>query len=456
MKSKALRWFVLAMLFVSPACSKSKFNKPPDVDYYTCTMHPSVHAKAPGKCPICGMDLVPVMKKGNGEAKAEPSGERKVKYYKSTMMAGEVSAKPAKDSMGMDMVPVYDDQKSDGKNEASEFIVPVERQQQIGVTYATVTRAPLHHTIRAVGTVEPDLQKHWAFVARVDGYVQELFVTSAGQLVEKDAPLMSIYSPDLFTTERELVMLLRMRDEAKAKEARTTPERLIAAAESRLRQWNVTDEQIAELERTRKPTETFTLRSPFRGVVQEVPAHQGVNVKMGDHLIDIADLSVVWVWAEFYESELSMLQTGQRVTVTTNAYANDHFDGHVAVINPFLDQPKRTAKVRIDIPNADSKLRPGMYANVELGMDMGQGLVVPASAVMPTGSREIAFVDKGGGKLEPRIVKLGEQIGDHYEVKSGLAEGERVVASANFLIDAESKVQGALKDFTTGSAEHRH
>jgi Cu(I)/Ag(I) efflux system membrane fusion protein len=222
---------------------------------------------------------------------------------------------------------------------------------------------------------------------------------------------------------------------------------LIAAAESRLRQWNITDQQIAELEQKRQPSEALTLRSPFRGVVQEVPAHQGVNVKVGDHLIDIADLSVVWIWAEFYESELSMLQTGQQVTVTANSYPNDRFEGQVAVINPFLDQAKRTAKVRIDIPNPDFKLRPGMYANVELGMDMGEGLTVPASAVMPTGSREIAFVDKGGGKLEPRVLQLGEQIGDHYEVKSGLAEGERVVASANFLIDAESKVQGALADF---------
>ena len=357
---------------------------------------------------------------------------------------------------GMAGMPGMQSDKQTSGAPSHEFVVPVERQQQIGVTYATVTRAPLHHTIRAVGTVEPDLQHHWAFVARVDGYVQELFVPSAGQVVEKDAPVLSIYSPDLLTTSRELVMLLRMRDEAKARDARATPERLIASAESRLRQWNITDEQIADLERTRQPTEALTLRSPFRGVVQEVPARQGVNVKVGDRLIDIADLSVVWVWAEFYESELSMLQTGQAVTVATNAYPNHRFKGKVAIIDPFLDQVKRTAKVRIDVPNSDFELRPGMYANVELGMDMGEGLVVPASAVMPTGSREIAFVDKGGGRLEPRVVELGEQIGDHYEVKSGLAEGERVIASANFLIDAESKVQGALADFAAAPSEHRH
>ena len=432
MKSITLKLFVLAMLIVSPACSKSnQATKPPDIDYYTCTMHPSVHAEAPGKCPICGMDLVPVMKKTDSPSASEPSNGG---------------------MQGMAGMPGMQSGKQTSGAPSHEFVVPVERQQQIGVSYATVTRAPLHHTIRAVGTVEPDLQKHWAFVARVDGYVKELFVPSAGQVVEKDAPLISIYSPDLFTTERELVMLLRMRDEAKVKDARATPQRLIAAAESRLRQWNITDEQIAEIERKRQPDETLTLRSPFRGVVQEVPAHQGVNVKVGEHLIDIADLSVVWVSAEFYEGELSMLKTGQAVTVTSSSYPNERFEGQVAVISPFLEPTKRTAKVRIDIPNPDFKLQPGMYANVELGMDMGEGLVVPASAVMPTGSREIAFVDKGGGKLEARVVELGEQIGDHYEVKSGLAEGERVIASANFLIDAESKVQGALNDFEPTAA----
>src|SRR6266699_7280598 len=353
MKSIPLKLVVLAaLLVVSPACSRSKFTKPADVDYYTCTMHPSVHAEAPGKCPICGMDLVPVMKKT-----ASPS-------------ASEASSGGG--LQGMAGMPGMQSSKQTSGGSSHEFVVPIERQQQIGVSYAIVRRAPLHHTIRAVGTVEPDLQKHWAFVARVDGYVKELFVSSAGQEVEKDAPLMSIYSPDVLTTERELVMLLRMRDEAKSKDSRATPERLVAASESRLRQWNITDEQIAEIERKRQPQETLTLRSPFRGVVQEVPAHQGVNVKVGDHLIDIADLSVVWIWAEFYESELSMLQTGQAVTVTTNAYPNHRFKGKVAIIDPFLDQVKRTAKVRIDVPNSDFELRPGMYANVELGMDMGE------------------------------------------------------------------------------------
>lgn len=411
---------VAVALALFAGCSHGPPEKAANIDYYTCTMHPSVHAEAPGKCPICGMELVPVMKKTGGEMQS---------------------------MNGMQGMPGMEGGDKRGAGEKSgEFVVPFARQQQIGVTYATVERRPLKKQIRAVGTVEADQQKHWAFVARVDGYVQQLFVASAGQVVEKDQPLLSIYSPDLATTERELVMLLNMRDQARTPETRTTPERLIAAAKARLQQWNVTPEQIAELEKTRTPSETITFRSPFRGIVQELPAHQGVNVKAGDHLVDIADLSSVWVWADFYESEVGALQTGQTVAVTSKSFPNEIFNGSVAVVNPFIDPMKRITKARIDIPNPDFRLRPGMYANVELGIDAGDQLSIPVSAVMPTGARDIAFVDKGNGKLEAREVKLGSQFGDSYVVESGLREGERIVASANFLIDAEAKVQGALAD----------
>jgi RND family efflux transporter MFP subunit len=441
--------FVLAALFFGAnSCRKSgSLGKPSNVDYYTCTMHPSVHSKDPGKCPICSMDLVPVMKKSGGETPASQQSERKIKYYKSTMMPGEVSAKPTKDSMGMDMVPVYEGETPGAANQPSEFLVPVERQQQIGVTYAKVERKPLFHTIRAVGLIVPDKGRNWQFVSRVDGYVQKLQVTAPGELVEKNAPLLSIYSPDLLTSEREFVELLRMRDQAKSKDARETPQRLIESARRRLQLWNVTEEQVAELEKTRKASDTLTLLSPFRGVVQSVAVEQGKSVKVGDMLVEVADLSVVWVWAEFYENELSMLQVGQKIDVTTKSYPGEKFEGTITLINPFLEEAKRTAKVRINIANPDFKLRPGMYVNAELAMDMGQALTIPVSAVMPTGTRNVVFVDRGEGKLQPRIVELGTKYGEIYDVKSGLKENERVVASANFLIDAESKVQGALKGF---------
>ncbi len=427
---------LLALFFGTSACSKrgGAGAEGGNIDYWTCTMHPSVHSKDPGKCPICSMDLVPVMKKEGGGATPQPQGQG--------TKAGET-----KDMSGMQGMPGMKEGETKGAEKPSEFVVPVERQQQIGVRYAKVERKPLRHTIRAVGLIVPDKTRNWQFVSRVDGYVQRLDVTGPGELVDKNAPLLSIYSPDLLTSEREFVELLRMRDQAKSKDARETPQRLIESAKRRLQLWNVTKEQIGELERTRKASDTLTLLSPFRGVVQSVPLEQGKSVKVGDMLVEVADLSVVWVWAEFYENELSMLQVGQQIDVSTKSYPGEKFEGTISVINPFLDEAKRTAKVRIDIANPDFKLQPGMYVNAELAMDMGEALTIPVSAVMPTGTRSVVFVDKGQGKLEPRIVEIGSKYGDIYEVKSGLQGDERVVASANFLIDAESKVQGALRGF---------
>ena len=428
------------LLFGATSCGKNgASSKPSNVDYYTCTMHPSVRAEAPGKCPICGMDLVPVMKK-NEPAKGEMS---------ETASPPSASAPPSQGStkQGMAGMPGMQGGKQPNAPQTRQFIVPVERQQQIGVTYATVKREPLRHTIRSVGLVVPDKARNWQFVSRVDGYVQKLNVTAPGEIVDKGAPLLSIYSPDLLTSEREFVELLRMRDEAKSKDARETPSRLINSAKERLHLWNVTDEQIDELQKTRKPQENLTLLSPFRGIVQSVPAEQGKSVKVGDMLVEVADLSVVWVWAEFYENELPMLKVDQKIDITAKSYPGEKFEGTISLINPFLEEAKRTAKVRIDIPNPDFKLRPGMYVNTELAMNMGEGLTIPVSAVMPTGTRNVVFINRGEGKLEPRIVQIGSKYGESYEVQNGLHEGEQVVASANFLIDAESKVQQALNEF---------
>ncbi len=395
--------------------------KPDNVDYYTCTMHPSVKSQDPkAKCPICSMDLVAVMKKG-------AAGQSGSHHHAGTN---------APDALRPDA--------------PTEFTVPIERQQQIGVTYGAVSNRPLALSIRAVGTVAYDKQRHWDYVSRVDGYIQKLFVFSRGELVEKDAPLLTIYSPDLLTTQNEFVDVLKSRDEAKAKGSQSileSTDRLVESVKQRLRLWNISAGQIAELEKTRKPQELLTLFTPFKGVVQDLQIDQGRRVMAGDHLVDIADLSVVWVWAHFYENESAILKKGQPVTLTTSAHPGDKFPGKISLVDPFINDASRTTRVRIDVENPDLKLRPEMYVDVELKLDMGEGLAVPVPAVLPTGQRSIVFVDKGEGKLEPRFVELGRKFGDVYEIRSGLKEGERVVTSANFLIDAEAKVQGALKSW---------
>jgi Cu(I)/Ag(I) efflux system membrane fusion protein len=411
MKTTNRRHFLVscAALAALAACPRHLFAQDNDkVDYYTCTMHPFVHAVEPGNCPVCGMELVPVMKK-SGASAAAASGEA-----------------------------------------PTEFSIPLDRQQLIGVTYATVEKKSLQRVLRAAGLVAEENERHWIIVSRVQGYVQQLIVNSPGELVEKDQPLLTIYSPDLLATQRELVDLLRMRDNARQSGSATAAQNasdLITSAEQRLLQWNVTEQQVAELEKTREPQENLTLNSPYRGIVHHIHIEQGKDISVGTDLIDLADLSVVWVWAEFYQDEAALLKPGLPVTITTSAYPNENFSGKIAVIDAFLNDERRTIRVRLDIDNPDMKLRPDMYVDAGLQIDAGEGLAVPFSAVLPTGAHNIVFVDKGGGKLEPRFIELGAKFGDSYQVTSGLKEGERVVSSANFLVDAESKIQGALKSW---------
>lgn len=410
------------------ACAKAAKMAVSDdgVDYYTCTMHPSVKSHDPAaKCPICSMDLVPVMKKDEHAGRAAIAS-----------MAGISGGSTAAPPMPAD--------------QPTEFTVPLDRQQLIGVTYAKVARSPLHSVIRAPGTVAVDKQRHWDYVARVDGYVQNLEIFAPGEVVEKGQVLMDIYSPDLMATQNEFLDLLRMRDQAEKKGSVTTrenAERLLASARQRLSQWNLAEAQIDALGESRAAVENLPLTSPFRGVVETIGVDQGRRVTAGDHLVDIADLTGVWVWAEFYQEELPQIKAGMAVSITSSALPGERLAGKIALVDPFLNGMKRTGRVRIDVGNPDLKLRPDMYVDVELTLDRGEGLTVPVNAVLPTGKHNIVFVDKGGGKLEPRFIELGGKFGDVYSVTSGLGEDERVVSSANFLIDAESKVQGALKSW---------
>src|SRR5881396_1973340 len=385
---RSVRWAALSLALVAgvaalvlASCKKGGADaKPADVDYYTCTMHPSVKKQNPtDKCPICSMDLTPVMKKDGGSASSD------VDYYTCTMHPSVKKHSPTDKCpiCSMDLTPVK--KKGDGaaaahaehaghaghtaegmpqsntatkEEKPGEFSVSVERQQQIGVTYATIEKRPFIHAIRAVGMAAYDKQRHWDYVTRVEGYVKKLFVFSRGELVEKDAPILTIYSPDLLTTQTEFVDVLKMRDDAKAKGNQAvlqTSEKLVESAKQRLNLWNISDKEIAELEKTRKPQEYLTLYSPFKGVVQDIGVDQGRKVMNGDHLVDIADLSVVWVWAQFYQDEWPMLKQHPPLTATTSSYPGEQFPPKLSVIDPFIRDTMRSGRVRIHVENADFK-----------------------------------------------------------------------------------------------------
>jgi Cu(I)/Ag(I) efflux system membrane fusion protein len=422
--------------------------KPAGVDYYTCGMHPSMKSQIPGgKCPICGMDLVAVLQKSRAS---------------NLMAAGSAAGKEAAAGQGLD------------DPAPGEFTVPLQRQQEIGVTYATVTKSAFNQSLRAVGKVAYDKQRRQALVARVEGYIQKLQIFSGGERVQKNQPLMVIDSPALLIAQEELLDLLRQRDtpnsprpsaaaESGQKHAPSTPrpspkepsppglvagdQSLLEPARRRLMLWGFTRNQLAELEQSRVARDTFTLFSPFQGVAQDVPVEQGQMVNMGDRLVDIVDLSTVWVWAEFSEDQLAMLEKGLPATINSPSFPGQKFEGKVSVVDSFINDALRTVRVRIEVANPDLKLRPDMYVDVQLTLPMAEGLAVPVRAVLPTGLHNVVFVAKGQSRLEPRFIELGGKYGDFYEVKSGLKEKERVVTSANFLIDAEARVQGALGEW---------
>src|SRR5258705_2250033 len=345
-----LKAFLALVVIVGiSSCTKPEGSTVADsnVDYYTCTMHPSVHSKTPGKCPICSMDLVPVLRKvANTDGSKSDSG-----------------AMTDKGTMGSMPMP-SPDQKA---NKPNEFSVPVERQQQIGVTYASAERRPIQLSIRSVAVLEQDEAKIFEYVARVDGYIQELKVTSPGEQVNAGDPVVNIYSPDLRSAEKELVNLLNERDRGGS--SRGSLDEVIESSKQRLRQWNVSDEEINALEKSRKTTDTLVLRSPFTGVVEDVPMKKGMSVKMGDRLVGVMDLSRLWLWADFYENEVGLLRVGQKLDISLPEVPGKKFEGQIAAIVRRLDPLKRTTRFRIDLDNPKDQLRPGMFANEELKFD---------------------------------------------------------------------------------------
>jgi len=407
---------------------------------YTCGMHPQVIQDHPGNCPICGMKLTAMRKQGGTAGASAPPDERKIKYYKSTMMPGEVRETPGKDSMGMDMVPVYEDAAAAAESLAIE-IDPV-TTQNMGIRTAAVTRGPLRRAIRTVGVIDYDETTLADVTTKVKGWIEKLYVNATGQLVMRGDPLFEIYSPELYSAQVEYLLATDPSDKAGA-----GSDALKTSAMTKLKFFDISDGQIAELEQTRQARKTLRIVAPQDGFVVEKMVVEGQMVDAGMRIYRLADLGLVWVQAQVYEQDLAYLKLGQEATVKLDYLPDREFRGRVTYIYPNVDEKTRTAKVRMEFHNPGYFLKPGMFATVHVTSELEPSvLLVPDMAILRSGEKTTVFVALDGGKFDPRTVTLGPQAeNDMYQVLSGLKEGERIVTSGQFMLDSESQLREAIQ-----------
>ncbi len=418
---------------------------------YRCPMHPTYVSDRPGQCPICKMDLIPAEASpapGQGAPAGAASAARKVLYYRSPMDPQVHSPVPTKDSMGMDYVPVYEDETV-GPIVAGRAMVALspERRQLLGVRSEPVGRRQLDRSVRTVGRVAMDERRVHHVHTKYEAYVEQLFVNFVGQQVRKGEPLAALYSPDLVATQQEYLLALRAQGQLAGSGVDSAAQGgrdLLQAARQRLLFWDMAPQDIAALERTGTISRTVNLYADLPGFVIGKTAVHGMRVTPADTLFDIADLSSVWILADVYESDLPSVRVGMSAEVSLAYQAGRSWQGAITYLNPLVEPSTRTIKVRIELPNSDIALKPDMFVDVLLRRDLGTQLFVPESAVLRAGERRIVFLDRGEGRLEPREIAIGDRVEGGYVVRSGLSDGDRVVTSANFLIDSESSLKAAL------------
>lgn len=329
---------------------------------------------------------------------------------------------------------------------AGAVVIPAVARQLIGVRNAPAAYRALEQEIRTVGTVDVNERGLTQVTLKVSGWIKDVFVNSVGRPVRRGEPLFTLYSPDLLVTQDEYLLALKTQAQLAASplaEAKANTVALVGSARERLRLWDLTDEQIAALERRGKAEPVLTVYAPSTGIVMKREALPGKYVEPGTTLYEVADLSTVWISADIYESEVTAVKLDQPVSVTFTAYPRETFRGNVSYIYPSLNTEARTVRVRLELPNPGLKLKPGMFGTVTLQIDAARMLVVPKEAVLDTGLRQLVFLDRGEGAYMPYPVKLGRRSQDSVEVLEGLKEGDRIVTSANFLLDAESKLTSA-------------
>lgn len=399
---------------------------------YHCPMHPTMVSDRPGDCPICGMRLVPIK-----EAGEDPEASREHAEHAAPAPGGAPAV--------------------EGR---ARVQIPGRKRQLIGVRTTAVQRKPLTRTIKTVGRVTFDETRLHHVHTKIAGWIERLYANTTGELVKQGDPLLTIYSPELVASAQEYLIALRGHEklgDSMLPSVRESSKQLLASARRRLLLLDVTPQQIRALEKDAEAPTTMTIYAPIGGHVLMRNVTQGEKIESGMNLLDIADLSRVWVLADVYEYELPFIRLGQPAKMTLSYLPGKTLEGTVTLIYPVVTEATRTVKVRVEFPNPDFVLRPEMYAEVEIRSDLGTGLVVPESAVMSTGKRDIAFVDVGNGYFEPRELEIGTRLADEFEVLKGLAEGEQVMTAGNFFVDSESKLKAALDEAVGGNGGgHSH
>ena len=334
--------------------------------------------------------------------------------------------------------------------ESPQVEISSEQRQMIGVKTVKVSQKDIQKVIRTVGRIEADERKQATINTKVEGWIEKLYVDYTGRYVKKGEPLVEIYSPELLATQQEFLGVLKWakqpddkkKDDALSLMLAKDADAALVAARQRLRLWDISDAQIKQIEQTGKPVRTLTLYSPVSGFVTQKMAVQGMKVMPGEKLFDIADLSDLWIVADIYEYEMPFVKVGQQAKITLSYFPGKELSSKIDYIYPTISADTRTAKIRLTLPNPGGKLKPQMFTNVEIKISLGKKLVIPESAVIDTGKSQVVYVDKGEGAFEPREVELGIRADGAVEVLRGIKAGEKVVSSANFLIDSEAQFKG--------------
>lgn len=381
---------------------------------------------------------------------------RKLLFYRNPMGLPDTSPVPKKDPMGMDYIPVYEgDDQEDSSGQAGLIRIGTEKIQKLGVRTEAARVQRLERTVRAAGRVEPDERRIYTIAPKFEGYVERLHVNATGQTVAKGQVLFEVYSPELISAQREYQIALQglQSSQGSPDSVQLGMRRLADSSLQRLRNWDISEEQISRLTQSDEIRRTLAFRSPVQGLVTEKKAVQGIRFMPGESLYQVTDLSAVWVVADVFEQDIGLVNAGAKVKVTINAYPDKAFSGTVSYVYPTLNPETRTIPVRIELSNPGLLLKPAMFAQIELSVGTrSETVTVPNSAVIDSGTRQIVLVQVKEGRFEPRTVRLGRRASDDVEILEGVSSGELVVVTANFLIDAESNLKAAVSGF--GHPDH--